>query len=65
MTVLANIVDAELTITVEDSDTGNIVVRINRTKINATTTTIDQWDAMSADRKEALINYYVSIYRSY
>lgn len=64
MTVIATRVEDGLNIFVHDKD-GQIKVEINGTFINATNTSTDIWDSLDFDQKEALLDYYVSIYRSY
>lgn len=64
MTVIATRVEDGLNIFVHDND-GQIKVKINGAFINATNTSTDIWDSLNFEQKEALLDYYVSIYRSY
>lgn len=64
MTVIATRVEDGLNIFVHDKN-GQIKVEINSAFINATNTSTDIWDSLDFEQKEALLDYYVSIYRSY
>ncbi len=64
MTIIATRVEDSLDIAVHDKD-GVIKVEINNTFVNATYTRTEDWDLLTFEQKEALLDYYVSIYRSY
>lgn len=64
MTVIATRVEDSLDIAVHDKN-GVIKVEINNTFVNATYTRTEDWDLLTFEQKEALLDYYVSIYRSY
>lgn len=42
-----------------------IQVNINGSKVNATQTLLEKWKNMTKAQRSALLDYYVSIYRSY